>query len=75
MCESIGDTSGAVTELGTGLVARYTGTSLLALKGDPTTGPAFVLHLFFCIIHSLLLRQSIFSASLNITPNASHQNL
>ena len=48
----IGDTSGAVSEPQTGPVARYTGTSLLALKGDPTTGPAFVLHLFFCIIQS-----------------------
>ena len=63
----IGDTSKAVSEPQTGPVARYTGTSLLALKGDPTTvarlctPPLLLLlhYLVFCPCNNLLFLPAI----------------
>ena len=57
----IGDTSGAVSEPQTGPVARYTGTSLLALKGDPTTvaRPLCSTSSYSALFSHLLLSQSL----------------
>ena len=57
----IGDTSGAVSEPQTGPVARYTGTSLLALKGDPTTvaRPLYSTSSYSALFSHLFLSQSL----------------
>ena len=57
----IGDTRGAVSEPQTGPGARYTGTSLLALKGDPTTvdRPLYSTSSYSALFSHLLLSQTL----------------